>query len=340
MADTDPRRFDQLLFSRHAAAPYTSARTLERDAAEGDIRRVRAGVFAGAAAWDAASDRERALIRTAAVVGTRRDRVVLSHESAALMWGLPRIGRWPETIELADVRGTRPRSRNGIAWRRTPLDGDEVVEIHGFLVTGLEQTLVDLTRSRSFLNAVPALDAALAPYIRNDDWVRSPGSHARALVARLDELGRLPGVRSARESILFADPRSESVGESLSRGQFHLLGFPPPELQVEFDRADGGVDRVDFDWQEYQVFGEFDGDAKYLDPRFRRGRTIEQVILDEKKRADGICRRHRRTYGRWDWKVARSSQRLSSILIEAGLPRPRRLHAASVGRQGVGSRQE
>ena len=60
--------------------------------------------------------------------------------------------------------------------------------------------------------------------------------------------------------------RAESVGESLSRSQMHLLDFPPPLLQATFDRSDGAIDRVDFDWPEFGLFGEFDGDVKYLDP--------------------------------------------------------------------------
>ncbi|GAA1794038.1 hypothetical protein [Agromyces lapidis] len=245
---------------------------------------------------------------------------MLSHESAALLWGLPRLGRWPEPVEVADARGTRPRSRNGVVWRRTPFDPAEVVELDGYLVTGLAQTLVDIACTRSFLNAVVALDAAVAPVLRADGDRRMPGVDPMALAARVRDSGRRSGARSADRAIAFADARSESVGESLSRGQMHLLGFPSPLLQVEFGRSDGRIDRVDFDWPEYGIFGEFDGDLKYLDPAFRGRRTIEEVILDEKKRADAICRRHRRRSIRWDWPIARSRALLRSTLLESGLP--------------------
>jgi hypothetical protein len=244
---------------------------------------------------------------------------VLSHESAALLWGLPRLGRWPETCHLVDTRGTAPRSRNGVIWHRTPFDPDEIAEIDGCLVTGLEQTLIDIACTRSFLNAVVALDAALGDELRHDGADRIRGVDRDLVLTRLRAGERRRGSRSAERALLFADERSESVGESLSRGQIHLLGFPPPLLQVSFDRSDGGVDRVDFDWPEFGVFGEFDGDLKYLDPKYRRGRTIEQVILAEKKRADAICRRHRRRAARWDWAEARAPLRLRQTLLEAGL---------------------
>jgi hypothetical protein len=256
----------------------------------------------------------------AAIVHTRRHRVIVSHETAALLWGLPRLGRWPEVVDLIDARGTSPRSRNGVRWHRTAFVAEEVVEIDGFLVTGLLQTLADVARSRSFMNAVVALDAATGVVVRRDHGEVIAGVPAAEILLRLREFGGRRGVREAERAIEFADPRSESVGESLSRSQIHLLGFPAPQLQVSFDRADGRLDRVDFDWPEFRLFGEFDGDLKYLDPRYRRGRTIERVILDEKKRADAICRRHNRRSARWDWAVARSAPRLREALLEAGLP--------------------
>lgn len=309
-----------LLFSR-AQLPYdTSPRTLERDAKASAITRVHRGVYAGRRHWEAASDRQHARARTAAIVRTRRDRVIASHETAALLWGLPRLGRWPDVVDLVDARGTSPRSRNGVRWHRTAFVAEEVVEIDGFLVTGLLQTLADVARSRSFTNAVVALDAATGVLVRRDQGEVISGVPAAEILVRLRAFGGRRGVREAERAIEFADPRSESVGESLSRSQIHLLGFPPPELQVGFDRSDGGIDRVDFDWPEFRLFGEFDGDLKYLDPLYRRGRTIEQVILDEKKRADGICRRHDRRSARWDWAIARSAPRLRRVLLEAGIP--------------------
>ncbi|MCM3658141.1 hypothetical protein M3147_12865 [Agromyces mediolanus] len=326
----EPREPDELLFSRHADAGTTSSRTLERDASDGRIHRIRPGVFGARTAWAEASDRRRAILRTAAVVGTRRDRAVLSHESAALLWGLPRLGRWPEAVELADARGTTPRSRNGVVWRRTRFDPDEVVEIDGFLVTGLGQTLIDIARTRDFVGAVVALDAGVSTFLWNDDRVVARGAGRGALLHRLDRVGSARGVRGARRAVAFADGRSESPGESLSRARMHELGFPPPRLQVEFPRDSGGFDRVDFDWPEFGLFGEFDGDAKYLDARMRAGRPIERVILAEKKRAERITRRWGRREVRWDWRTAWSPDRLRRCLLEAGLP--------IVRADGVGSR--
>lgn len=245
---------------------------------------------------------------------------MLTHEAAAAIWGIPHLGRRPDSVDLADRRGTFPRSRNGVRWRRTPFDVEEVVELGGYLVTGLAQTLIDLACTRDFLGAVTALDAALGGRLGKASPVD------RAVLLQVLGRHRRTGSRDAVSAIEFADARSESVGESLSRGQMHLIGFPAPVLQAEFPRLDGGIDRTDFDWPEFALFGEFDGDLKYLDPDYRSGRTIERVILDEKKRSDRIRSRYRRTEVRWDWSVARSPTRLRALLLDAGLPivRPRR----------------
>lgn len=314
--DTVPLRF------RSAPDPMgVSERTLQRRVKAELVSRVRAGVYADPIELEMADERRREFTRIAAVIGTRRDKVVLSHESAAAVWGLPRIGRAPESVDLIDAKLTRPRSLNGVRWRRTPFDPAEIVEHNGFLVTGLLQTVADLACERAFTSAVAALDAATAPFFRGAGFVVIRGVERAAVSERLREFGRRRGVRAAERAIEFADPRAESPGESLSRAQMHLLGFPPPELQVEFDRADGGVDRVDFDWPEYAVFGEFDGDLKYLDPRYRSGRTAEQVLLDERKRDRRIGGRHRRHGVHWDWATAIRPRKLTSVLEDAGLTR-------------------
>jgi hypothetical protein len=305
-----------------------SERTLQRRVKAELVSRVRAGVYADPIELEMADDRRRELTRIAAVVGTRRDRVVLSHESAAAVWGLPRIGRAPDSVDLIDAKLTRPRSLNGVKWRRTPFDPAEIVEHNGFLVTGLLQTVADLACGRTFISAVAALDAATAPFVRGAGLVVVRGVERVAVSERLREFGRRRGVRAADRAIEFADPRAESPGESLSRAQMHLLGFPSPELQVGFDRAGGGFDRVDFDWPEYAVFGEFHGDLKYLDPRYRGGRTAEEVLLDERKRDRRIGARHRRHGAHWDWSVAIRPRQLTRVLEDAGLTRtslPRRL---------------
>lgn len=298
-----------------------SARTLQRHAASGALMRVRAGAFVDPAAWQGGSSLEQHRARIRAVVATRADRAVLTHESAAAVWGIPKLGRWPEGVHLADLVSSRPRSRNGIVWHQSCITESEIVEVDGYLVTDLTRTLVDLARTTGFLSAVVSLDHGVHPRVMLPSGAYRAGTDHRTLLQRLDDLPSSRGAAKARRAISFADPGGDSPGESLSRGQMHLLGFPPPRLQVRLARPDGSADIVDFDWPEHGLFGEFDGHGKYVRDQYTRGRTTADIVIAEKEREDRIRLLHRPRGVRWDWKVALDARRLAARLTDAGLPR-------------------
>lgn len=91
-------------------------------------------------------------------------------------------------------------------------------------------------------------------------WV--PGAGRAQLTERLECAASPRGRGAARTAIAFGDEASGSVGESLSRAQMHVLGFPAPRLQTRMPQPDGPDDIVDFDWPEFGLFGEFDGHGK------------------------------------------------------------------------------
>ena len=91
-----------------------------------------------------------------------------------------------------------------------------------------------------------------------------------------------------------------------------------PQLQVAIEGASGQVYIVDFWWPEFNMIGEFDGNAKYTDPEFLRGRTPEQALIDEKRREDDLrAAGHGMT--RWHWQIACSLNRLRAHLLAAGI---------------------
>ena len=110
-----------------------------------------------------------------------------------------------------------------------------------------------------------------------------------------------PGVRQARRAVEFLDPRSESVGVSLSRVLLHHDGLPGPDLQQDILGPNGEViARVDFLWKEQRTVGEFDGKVKYgrlLEP----GQSGEQALFDEKVRED-LIRDCGLQVARWIWR--------------------------------------
>jgi hypothetical protein len=67
------------------------------------------------------------------------------------------------------------------------------------------------------------------------------------------------------------------------------------------------------------MVGEADGDRKYLDESYRSGRTVEQVMIDEKVREDRL-RALPLGVSRWRWKTAINPAALRAQLSAAGLP--------------------
>jgi hypothetical protein len=140
-------------------------------------------------------------------------------------------------------------------------------------VTSVGRTVVDLARTLSFAEGVAVADSAL----------RTGQTSREELDTVLARCARWPGCQRARQVAAFADPRAESVLESISRAAFHELGLPPPELQVWVGGEEVIVGRVDFLWRKYRTIAEADGAIKYTRP----DRALAQLDRDARLRAAG-----------------------------------------------------
>lgn len=279
--------------------------------------RVRRGLYVPSADWPSREREARHFIRMQAVVAGMARQPVFSHRSAAVLWGIPVIGDLG-AVHITAAGRIGVRSQRGIVWHNDAIDDDDIVMLDGFAVTGLERTLLDLACSSSFAAGVAAVDFALRPVFVTPLGTPARGVDVDALSERADASVGRRGIRLARSVIAFGDARSDSPGESVSRANMHVMRFPAPDLQVAFRRAGGGHDIVDFDWPDYGAFGEFDGEIKYTDPRHMNGRSLEQVLRDEREREARI-RRHRPNPIRWGWDVALNPSRLARRLIDHGL---------------------
>jgi hypothetical protein len=235
------------------------------------------------------SESRHALLVAAALPRVAADSVI-SHTSAAVLFGLP---IWH--IPLKRVHTTRPRRSGGVLTGRlhvhtAPLEPDDVTEIGGIAVTSVVRTLLDIARTVGFEEAVVILDAALYRHLCTRD----------ELLAGLGRMARWKGAPAARRAVAFADPRAESPGESRSRVAMNRLGLPVPVLQWEVRRPDGAVlGKVDFGWPERGSVGEFDGFVKY-GRLLRPGQVPADVLFAEKVREDAI-RGEGLGMGRWIW---------------------------------------
>ena len=283
------RRTQFLRRADAVAAGYTDAE-LARRVRRGELARVQRGTYVTdpsslpveAAAWHA-------LVVSSTLAGLRSPSVACSLSAAALH-GLP---LWRIRLDQVHVLRRPPAAGNGSRRLRVHtarVTDAELTEIDGVAVTDLTRTVVDVARSVPFESAVVIADYAL----------RTRRTSRERLEECLGRMGPVPGSRAAARVVAFADPLSESVGESRSRVLIHRLALPTPDLQVRVLRDDRSeVGRCDFGWEEYRTVGEFDGRIKY-GRLLRPGQAPGDAVFEEKRREDEL-RDHRWQVARWTW---------------------------------------
>lgn len=273
-------------------------KSVRRQVSSGALDHVRHGGYALDLSSTQPEERHIALIKTTAPL-LRAD-TVISHSSAALLWGLP----VPRRL-LGKVHVTREGSGGGHVrtWTHThmaPLEPEDVAHIDGLNVTSLARTAIETAMLCRPHEALQVVDAALRSS-------RSPDGMVEACEAAS---GR-SGIRAARWALEHADPLSESAGESLSRYWMIMGGVPQPKLQVTITDQNGNfVARPDFVWEGYRVIGEFDGRVKYTT---MMGDAAD-VIMREKRRENRL-----RALGwwvfRWTWDDLADGQRFAAKLL-------------------------
>lgn len=281
----------------------------DRDGPE-RLARIRRGVYAPRRAWVAATLDERYRHRVLAAARTLAPETVFSHESAAALLGLP-VLRSSDQVHVLAGHATGGRSQLDVVRHCLGLERAEPWVVDGVQVTSPARTVLDLATARGFEPAVVAGDAFLRLYPAErpefDELVDWFGSHR--------------GVRKLRRVAAFLDGLAGSPGESISRVRMHLAGFVAPVLQFEV-LTGRHRDVTDFAWPDEDAVGEFDGEIKYREDRYRGGGTAEDVVIREKNRENRIRRAYPR-FARWDWRDLRRLGALERILLAAGVPRRR-----------------
>ena len=210
----------------------------------------------------------------AVLLELHRRTAVISHESAARLWGFP-----VRTDLLGPVRLTDPtlsRRGRGYTVTQAPLRTEETARSGPLRLTAAGRTLLDCARQWDVDDAVVALDAALLAGTVTEQQLAEGATALRGW----------PGARAAARAVALADGRAESPLESRGRLRIVGAGLPRPDLQVEI-RTGGRLVAVVDAWLEQAAIAiEFDGRVKYTDPW--RNRTPRQVWWDEKRREDEL----------------------------------------------------
>ena len=283
----------------------------DREGAD-DLARIRRGVYAPRRAWVASTLDERYRHRVLAAAQTLAEGTLFSHESAAVLLGLP-VLRGSDAVHVLAERASGGRSQLDVVRHCLGLERAEPWVVDGVLVTSPARTVLDLATSRSFEAAVVVGDAMARLY---------PAERAQ-LDELVDWFGGGRGAVRLRRAHRFLAPGAGSPGESISRVRMHVAGFVAPVLQFEV-RTGPHRDVTDFAWPDDDAVGEFDGEVKYREDRYRAGGSAEDVVVREKNRENRIRRSYPR-FARWDMRDLRRPGELERILAAAGVPRRRRV---------------
>jgi very-short-patch-repair endonuclease len=189
-----------------------------------------------------------------------------SHETAAMLWGLPLVAP-SKQVHVLQGFSAGSRSDPRVAHHVARVDEAQLTSHLGLPVTTLEQTVVDCARVLSPLRGLVIADAALAA-----------GANSDTICALVDLQRGRNGARRARTVFEFADGGAESPGESFTRYVLLRDGFPRPVTQVEVVTRLGTF-WADLGWEEIDVLLEYDGRSKYLD---------QESLVREKRRHDAI----------------------------------------------------
>jgi len=216
---------DRLIFSAGAAAAEPESRRLSRAADRGTLVRIKRGAYLDAAVWAELPGHRKHFARVLAFARSHPG-AVFSHQSAAVLHGLPLIGPIPIIVQVLAQRASGGRSEPGLHRRCLGFTDHDVTEMQFgdtvVRVTAIARTLADLAQVQPFAYAVAPLDFALREaFITSEELSES--------IAR-----RLPfrGSTKVRRTLEFGDARAQFPGESLSRARIHEFGFLAPELQV------------------------------------------------------------------------------------------------------------
>jgi hypothetical protein len=208
---------------------------LERSVESSRVVRLRRGVY-GLGLPDGVDALKAATVELGAVV---------SHDSAAVLWGL-------ELSHQAGQHVTVPRSRGrarheGVVVHR--LDVDEVQVRAGIPVTTPLRTVLDCAASLATNYAVVVADSALRVGLVKPDELRAAAARTT---------GRNAG--KVRRVVAMTDPRCGSVLESLLRVLLVLAGLSPDQSQfVIRDERRRFVAQVDFAYLKVRLIVEADG---------------------------------------------------------------------------------
>jgi hypothetical protein len=274
------------------------------------VTRLRKGTYAETAMLAACNAAQRHAIDVLAAQQRLKRPTAASHLSALLLHGLPLLDP-PQGVSLTSNVG-RPKTYDelSVSVAALPASHLHAQPLYGVETLSLARALIDVARTCPLREAVIPMDAALARHRLTKDDLR----------ACLATCADWPGASAALKVIEFAEPKTESPAESLSRVMFLEQDIEMPEPQVWVCEGDIPIYRLDFLWLRHRVIGEVDGKIKLSggDPN----------VLWEEKRREDYLREADHDMIRWSYDDARYKPARTAARIRAKLARAERRWAS------------
>ncbi|MGB3256819.1 MAG: hypothetical protein WBA72_02415 [Ornithinimicrobium sp.] len=272
----------------------------------GVLDRVCRGAFVDTAAARTADPETLHRLRLHAILRSQPQKLVASHTSAALAWGLPVSYAYLDRVHVARVeaRGTTRKYVHHTLHEGYSRDASTTAA--GIPTVCPAVAVLGTAFAGGFKPGLVVADAALRHGLTSRDELES----------WMSVLERTPGMAAARAAVAASSPSAESPGESLLRFILTHAGLAViPQFTVR-DPAGRFVARVDFLLAELDLVVEFDGAMKYADA------TGPEALFAEKRREDDI---RRLGYGvvRVVWADLSDPQRILQWIRSAHGARPR-----------------
>ena len=201
----------------------------------------------------------------AAYLARRSARHVISHGSAATLWGIPLPSRFERDENLhvsVPPELTRPRC-SGVTGHRSQLRASEVTVLDGIQVTSQARTWFDLAPALTDEELV-----GIGDFLR---WRRRPFSLRLSRVdldLALASFSGRRGLAAINWALPLLSDRSDSPPESYLRMRLASAGLPPTEVNPEIFSPGGTfLAMVDLAWPRQMMAVDYEGDHHRTDSR-------------------------------------------------------------------------
>ncbi len=214
--------------------------------------------------------------RAAALLTRLPRHAVVSHSTAALLWGMPLPTRLSNAsdIHVTYPRGRRAPDADGVVGHQRRIDEPDVDVVRAIPVTSRERTWCDLAPLLSLPDLVAVGDHLIAG--------RNPQTEVAELLRAVDRRVERRGVAQLRQALALLDPGSESRPETLLRLACTVADLPPLIANVDLRDARGRfVARPDLRFRDWPLALEYDGEQHRTDARQWRRDVIRLSAIED-----------------------------------------------------------